>query len=112
MGPFLAFDVAHGEIHRHQIDPREFGMPPCLAADLAGGDAAANLAALRAVFDGRDRAAHRDALLLQAGLALYIAGRADSIAAGITLAGSVLDDGEAHRWLRRLERFAADSAVP
>jgi anthranilate phosphoribosyltransferase len=109
IGPFLAFDVTRGEIHRHQIDPRDFGLEPCLSADLAGGDAAANLAALRDVFNGRERGAHRAALLLQCGLALYIAGRADSIAAGIDAASLVLDSGQALRWLGQLEKFAAES---
>jgi anthranilate phosphoribosyltransferase len=108
IGPFLAFDVTRGEIHRHHIDPRDFGLEPCLSADLAGGDAAANLAALRDVFDGRERGAHRAALLLQCGLALYIAGRAGSIAAGIEVANSVLDSGQARRWLHQLEKFAAE----
>ncbi|HWJ36982.1 MAG TPA: anthranilate phosphoribosyltransferase [Steroidobacteraceae bacterium] len=109
IGPFLAFDVAGGEIRRQEIDPRDFGLEPCDSADLAGGDAAANLAALREVFDGRDRGAHRAALVLQCGLALFIAGRAGSIAAGIEVAGSVLDSGRALRWLGQLERFAAES---
>ena len=109
IGPFLAFDVTRGEIHRQQIDPRDFGLEPCLSADLAGGDAAANLAALRDVFNGRERGAHRAALLLQCGLALYIAGRADSIAAGIDAASLVLDSGQALRWLGQLEKFAAES---
>ncbi|MDB6086103.1 MAG: Anthranilate phosphoribosyltransferase, partial [Gammaproteobacteria bacterium] len=108
IGPFLAFDVAHGEIRRHEIDPREFGLEPCAPAELAGGDARANLAALREVFEGRDRGAHRAALVLQCGLALFIAGRAASIAAGIEVAGSVLDSGRALQWLRQLERFAAE----
>jgi anthranilate phosphoribosyltransferase len=110
MGPFLAFDVTRGEIRRQLVDPRDLGLEPCLAADLAGGDAAANLAALRDVFHGRERGAHRAALLLQCGLALHIAGRADSIAAGIDIANSALDSGHAQRWLLQLERFAAESA--
>jgi anthranilate phosphoribosyltransferase len=109
IGPFLAFDVTRGEIRRHEIDPCELGLAPCRAADLAGGDAVANLAALRDVFEGRDRGAHRAALVLQCGLALFIAGRADSIAAGIEVAGSVLDSGRALQWLRQLEQFAAES---
>jgi anthranilate phosphoribosyltransferase len=108
IGPFLAFDVTHGEIRRHEVDPREFGLAPCESADLAGGDAVANLAALREVFDGRDRGAHRAALVLQCGLALFIAGRAGSIAAGIEVAARALDSGRALEWLRQLERFAAE----
>ena len=112
IGPFLAFDVTRGEIRRHEIDPCELGLAPCGAADLAGGDAVVNLAALRDVFEGRDRGAHRAALVLQCGLALFIAGRVDTIAAGIEVAGSVLDSGRALRWLRQLEQFAAESAKP
>jgi len=107
IGPFLAFDVTPGSIVRSEIDPREFGLAPCTAADLAGGDAAANLVALREVFEGRDRGAHRAALMLQSGLALYVAGRAASIAEGIASAGAALDSGRARDWLARLQSFAA-----
>ena len=68
-----------------------------------------NLAALDAVFDARDRGPHRAALTLQCGLALYIAGRAASIASGIELAGAAIDSGQARRWLQRLRQFAAES---
>jgi anthranilate phosphoribosyltransferase len=106
IGPFLAFDVAAGRVRRERIDPEQFGLPRCSAADLKGADAAANLAALRAVFEGRDRGAHRSALLLQSGLALFIAGRAGSPAAGIARAGETLDSGRAAEWLERLQQFA------
>jgi anthranilate phosphoribosyltransferase len=107
IGPFLAFDVAHGRIRRSEIDPQEFGLAACGPADLAGGDAAANLAALRAVFDGRDRGAHLAALVLQSGLAIFIAGRAQSVAGGIEIARSAVDSGRAQRWLAQLQQFAA-----
>jgi anthranilate phosphoribosyltransferase len=109
IGPFLAFEVTGGEVIRHHVDPREFGLKRCEPADLAGGDAAANLAALRHVFECRDRGPHRAALVLQCGLALHIAGRAGSISVGIDIAGSALDSGQASRWLRRLENHAAES---
>jgi anthranilate phosphoribosyltransferase len=111
IGPFLAFDVTRAGIQRIDMDPRDFGIAPCTAADLAGGDALANLAALREVFEGRDRGAHRAALVLQAGLALFVAGRVGSVGAGIEAAGSVLDSGRGAHWLRRLEAFAAESKV-
>jgi anthranilate phosphoribosyltransferase len=107
IGPFLAFDVTPGLIVRRDIDPREFGLAACSPADLAGGDATANLAALLDVFEGRDRGAHRDGLVLQSGLALHISGRAASLGDGIAAAGAVLDSGAAAAWLRRLRAFAA-----
>jgi anthranilate phosphoribosyltransferase len=108
IGPFLAFDATRNAIRRHEIDPREFMLTPCEPGDLAGGDAAANLAALLEVFTGRDRGAHFAALTLQSGLALFIAGRAASIHAGIDLARSALDSGRAWQWLERLRQFAAE----
>ncbi|HEY5264785.1 MAG TPA: anthranilate phosphoribosyltransferase [Steroidobacteraceae bacterium] len=107
VGPFLAFDVTPEQVRRLEIDPREFGLTPCTLADLAGGDAAANLAALCSVFEGRDRGAHLAALALQCGLALFISGRTDSIAAGIDLARATVHSGRAQAWLQGLRQFAA-----
>src|SRR5208337_1924747 len=111
IGPFVAFDVTPGAVTRRVIDPKDFGVSPCTTADLKGGDAAANLAAMRAVFDGRDRGAHRAALTLQCGVALYIAGRARSIQSGIDIAAAAIDSGRARDWLDRLRRFAAESSI-
>jgi anthranilate phosphoribosyltransferase len=108
IGPFLAFDVTRGAIRRCEIDPQEFGLAPCGPSDLAGSDAAANLRALLEVFAGRDRGAHCSALTLQCGLALFIAGRAATIAMGIDAARSALDSGRAQQWLQRLRQFAVE----
>jgi len=107
IGPFLAFDVTRDGVRRLEIDPREFGLMPCHSSELAGGNAAANLAALLEVFAGRDRGAHFAALALQCGLALFISGRADSIQTGITMACAAVDSGRAEQWLQRLRQFAA-----
>jgi anthranilate phosphoribosyltransferase len=64
------------------------------------------------VFAGHDVGPHRSALVLQCGLALYIAGRSASVAAGIQTAGEALDGGRARAWLARLEQFCAQGAVP
>jgi anthranilate phosphoribosyltransferase len=110
VGPFLAFDVTRAEIRRYDIDPAGFGLATCLSEELAGGDALTNVAALLAVFEGRDRGAHLAALVLQCGLALFIAGRAASIQIGIDQARETVQSGKAEQWLRRLRQFAADDA--
>jgi anthranilate phosphoribosyltransferase len=110
VGPFIAFDVTAGAVRRLDIDPRDLGLERCTARDLTGGDAAANVQALHDVFAGHDRGAHRAALILQAGLALHIAGRADSAVAGIERAARVLDSGGARSWLKELQRFATTLA--
>jgi anthranilate phosphoribosyltransferase len=110
IGPFLAFDVTGTAIRRMQVDPEEFGIARCRSSELFGGDAKTNLKALIDVFEGRDRGPHREALVLQCGIALMIAGRAQSMAAGIAAARDVIDSGKASSWLRRLQDFAANGA--
>ena len=107
VGTFVAFDVTPGAVSRRIVDPAEFGLQPCASEDLSGGDAAANARAMRAVFAGRDAGPHRNALVLQCGLALHIAGRGASVASGIVSAAEALDSGRAAAWLARLEEFAA-----
>ena len=111
IGPFLAFDVRDNKIQRMEIDPAEFGLPRCLPKHLAGGDAAYNLAALVDVFECRDRGPHLDALLLQCGMALMIAGRAATISDGMTLGRAAIDSGAAQTWLNRLRQFARHAAA-
>lgn len=107
IGPFDAHEVADGRIVTRRIDPSAFGLPCCTPADLAGGDAQENAAALRAVFERRDRGPHRDALALQAGIALHVAGRAATLAEGIERARGTVDDGRAGDWLAEFVRYAA-----
>ncbi len=108
IGPFLAYEVAGGKVSRQSVDPQDLGLTPCAGADLAGGDAADNAAALTAVFEGRDRGAHYAALVLQSGLALHIAGRASSIGAGIETAREAIASGRAAAWLEHFRRIAAE----
>lgn len=111
IGPFLAYDVTPGRVQERSIDPRDLGMSACAASELSGGDAPANAAALRAVFERRDRGAHLEALVLQSGLALHIAGRAADVAAGIRAARETVASGRAAAWLAQFERCAAGLAA-
>lgn len=111
VGPFSAFVVTRGTVSHRIVDPVQLGLPACRSADLKGGDAAANWVAIRDVFEGRDAGPHRSALVLQCGLALHIAGRSESVAAGISAAGAAIDSGRARDWLRGLTEFAALSGV-
>ena len=106
IGSFVAFDVAGGQITRRDVNPEQFGIARCSPRELAGGDAKTNLKALLDVFEGRDQGPHLDTLVLQCGLALMIAGRAQSIAEGMALARAVVDSGRALAWLQRLRAFA------
>jgi len=80
------------------------GLPlqPATLADLAGGDAAANAAIICRLLSGDDRGPRRDAVLLNAGAALMVAGRTRSIAEGWSLAEETLESGRALATLQAL----------
>jgi anthranilate phosphoribosyltransferase len=102
IGPFTLFDVRPGRISSAERSPADYGLAPCRAADLAGGDAAHNARALRAVLYGEDRGAHRDCLLLGTALALEVAGEVQQPRAGIARAAAAIDGGAARALLEAL----------
>jgi len=79
-----------------------FPLQPAVLADLLGGDGIANAEIIRLILRGDERGPKRDAVLLNSGAALFVAGRAKSIGEGWGLAAAVIDGGEAEAKLREL----------
>jgi len=90
-------------ITRGEITPEEVGLPRTPAGAVAGGTPQANAATTRSILSG-DPGAQRDLAVLNAGAAIYVSGRADSIATGVTAAAHAVDSGAA---LDTLERYVA-----
>ncbi len=104
--PTLICEFKDGEYQTYTITPEEFGMKTCKKDDLLGGIPAENAEITRAILKGEDKGPRRNAVLLNAGAALYIGGRAESFADGIRLAGELIDSGKA---LETLEAFIKES---
>ena len=94
-----------GAVNTFYVHPADFGLAKAAPADLRGGDAADNAAIIRDVLAGT-RSARRDVVLLNAGAALFVAGRVDTIREGIAAAAAAVDSGAARQ---RLEKMAASS---
>ncbi len=96
-------EVRDNEVLRYEISPAEMGVEIASAPldELAGGDPSENAATLRAVLDGKPGAA-RTATLLNAAAAIYVAGRADTLAEGARRAAASVDEGRARDALERL----------
>ena len=90
-----------GEKRELRIDPADYGVQPASAEEMAGGDAAANARIAEAVLSG-EPGGHRDLVLLNAGLRIWLAERAASIAEGIEKARAAIDSGAARAKLKRL----------
>jgi anthranilate phosphoribosyltransferase len=84
-----------------EIAPEDAGLARATLADLKGGDAPANAAALRRLFDG-EPGAYRDIVLLNAGAALMVAGRVKDVKGGVEMAAHSLDTGAARAKLEAL----------
>ncbi len=87
-----------------RLDPSQFPLQPAALADLRGGDRQVNADIIRRVLRGEERGPKRDAVLLNAGAALFVAGAVRSVAAGWELAAAVIDDGRAERKLAELSQ--------
>ncbi|HEX6322273.1 MAG TPA: anthranilate phosphoribosyltransferase, partial [Vicinamibacterales bacterium] len=99
-----------GAVNTFYVHPAEAGLPKASPADLLGGDAAANAAIIRRIFDGEEGAA-RDIVLYNAGAALLIAGRAADLREGIALAAEAIDSGRARGALHRLAQVSQAGAA-
>jgi anthranilate phosphoribosyltransferase len=108
VGPFECFDVRPGKISRRTRTAGEFDLPSCKAEELKGGDAAYNAEHLRSVLEGRDRGAHRHALIMGAALALEVSGNASSPQAAAKIAADAIDSGKAKATLAKIATFRLD----
>ena len=84
----------------------DFPLVPATLADLAGGDRYVNAALIERLLRGEERGPRRDAVLLNAGAALFVAGMAPNIITGWELAARVIDDGRAWAKLNLLRAAA------
>ena len=99
--PTKVCEIKDGSLHTYEIKPEDFGLSRCKKDDLAGGDPKENAAITLSILKG-EKGAKRDAVLLNAGAALYIGEKAKSMQEGINLAARLIDSKKA---LKVLEDF-------
>ncbi|GAE44257.1 anthranilate phosphoribosyltransferase [Mesobacillus boroniphilus JCM 21738] len=97
--------VSEGEIKHIRLQPEEVNLPVYDNNRIRGGDARDNADILLQVLKGK-KGAHRDTVLLNAGLGIYTAGKAESILQGVDLAAESIDSGSA---LAKLENLISIS---
>lgn len=103
-GPTQVAELKNGQVDDYVIEPPQFGLTEAPLSDIAVESAEQSLSMIHQVLDGKSGAA-RDIVLLNAGAAICVAGLCDSIQAGVTMAGAVIDSGEAKHKLQALVQF-------
>lgn len=100
--PTTVCEVKNGEFKTYVIKPEDFGFKSADKSELVGGTPEENAVITRNILNGEETGAKRTAVLMNAGAALYVAGKVQSIADGIKLAAELIDSKKA---LAKLEEF-------
>lgn len=104
--PTSVCEIRDGKFTSYEITPEQFGYERCEKGTLTGGTPAENAEITKAILKGEEKGPKRQAVCLNAGAALYIAGKATSIEEGVKLAESLIDSGAA---LKKLEEFVEET---
>lgn len=98
-------ELKNGRIKNYQINPKKFGFRPSRLNDLCGESPEFNAQVLTGVLKNAE-GFYRDAVLINAGAAIYIADLAKSIGEGIELARQSISSGAALKKLEMLREFS------
>lgn len=104
--PTSVCEIKDGCFQSYEITPEQFGYERCSKDDLAGGTPAENAEITKAILRGEEKGSKRQAVCLNAGVALYIAGKAETMEVGVRMAEELIDSGAA---LKKLDEFIACS---
>ncbi len=104
--PCRVFECSGGHTREFRLDPAEYNLQPATHEEMAGGDAAYNATIAERILgdDPGSGRAYRDLVCLNAGLRVYLAERAQTIAEGIERAREAIDSGAARAKLEALRR--------
>ena len=105
--PTRISEIKDGWYRTFTIKPEDFGMERCDKSELKGGTPKENAQITLDILNGV-KGHKRNAVLLNAGAALYIGGKADSIKDGVTLAAEIIDSGKARETLDKIIAVSND----
>lgn len=106
--PTTVCEMKDGWFKSYVITPEQFGFERCTKADLEGGTPEENANIVLAILNG-EKGHKRNAVLMNAGAALYIGGKAETMEEGIHLAAELIDSGKV---LATLNKFIEVSNRP
>ena len=104
--PTSVCEIKDGKFTSYVLTPEQFGYERCTKEELQGGTPQENAEITKAILEGKETGAKRHAVCLNAGAALYIAGKAKTIEEGVRLAEKLIDSGAA---LKKLNEFVEKS---
>ncbi len=107
--PTTVCELKEGYYRSFVIRPEDFGLERGTKEELTGGTPAENAETTRGILRGEIRGTKRNAVLLNAGAALYIGQKASTIAEGVEMAAQIIDSGKAYETLEKLIRMSNEA---
>ncbi|MBC5660721.1 anthranilate phosphoribosyltransferase [Anaerosacchariphilus sp. NSJ-68] len=104
--PTSVCEIRGGKFISCEITPEQFGYIRCEKDALKGSTPQENAEITKAILNGTDKGPKRQAVCLNAGAALYIAGKAETMEQGVRMAEELIDSGAARK---KLEEFVKES---
>ncbi|MCD8155003.1 MAG: anthranilate phosphoribosyltransferase [Clostridiales bacterium] len=104
--PTAVCEIDNGTFRTYEITPEQFGYARGTKEELVGGTPEENAAITLEILDGRDRGTRRNAVCMNAGCSIYLAGKAETPEAGVRMAEELIDSGAAKR---KLEEFIQET---
>ena len=99
--PTTVCEFRDGWFKTYTITPEQFGFERCKKEDLVGGTPEENAKITRDILNG-EKGHKRNAVLMNAGAAFYIGGKAETMEEGVKLAAKLIDSGEALKTLEKV----------
>ena len=106
-GPAIVASLENGKVKSFEVNPEDAGLKRCDISELQGGDAEYNAEALLAALHGQP-SAYRDTILFTSAAALIVAGVAENLKEGVSIAEVSIDKGKAQAALRRMAEISQE----
>jgi len=104
--PTMVTEIHRGTCRSYSMTPEDVGLAPQPKIALVGGDIECNARIVRQILEGQERGAQLDAVLLNAAAGIYVAGHAESLSEGLSLAHHSIESGQA---LQKLDDLVVHS---
>lgn len=103
--PTSVCEVKDGNYRSYVLEPEQFGFEKCSKTDLTGGTPEENAEITRAILNG-EKGSKRNAVVLNAGAGLYVAGKTGTMEEGVCLAEQLIDSGAAKARLNEFVKLS------
>ncbi len=103
--PTSVCEIHNGEFRSYVMEPEQFGFIKCKKEDLVGGTPVENAAITKSILNG-EKGPQRNSVVMNAGAALYVSGKCQTVEEGVRFAEDLIDSGKAKEKLKEFIKLS------